>query len=284
MAAFSTAYPVAIHVLPLHALKGVLDSGALLAKAGLQHNRQRVTTRSVDQALGFGHMVHFYLPRHPADWGSLPILAAQLGPSLVAPFPHVAVSLTTSALADEECTLCLWNIAISRPKVKNVCQGGNWARGTSPARIEAVWRSFARTKPPVEAARGYWNPGFLVPTVKESQIGSSLRLLRRAPRQSPELLLRGPVALTRLRRLHVFSEEDAECVRVLAGGPAVELNSVAGYDPRCAETTAWRRQIKAYFNGDVPYPEGLDPDRIRPSRVDSPMPLMVVNDDEEPGG
>jgi hypothetical protein len=281
MAAFSTAYPVAVHVLPLHALKGVLDSGALLAKAGLQQNRQRVTTRSVDQALGFGDMVHFYLPRHPADWGALPILAAQLRPSLIAPFPHVALSLTTSELTDEECTLCMWNIAISRPKVEGVCQGGNWARGTSAASIEAVWRHFARTKPPVETARGHWNPGFLVPTVKESQIGPSLRLLRRAPRQSPELLLRGPVALTRLRRLHVFSEEDAECVRVLTGGPEVELNSVSGYDSTCSETNAWRRQIKAYFSGGAPYPRDLDPDRIRPSRVDSPIPL---NDDEEPGG
>lgn len=126
MASFSGKYPVAVHVLPLTALKQVLARGGLLAKSEIPVCQQRRTTRGVDVALGFTDVVHCYLSARPENWLTLPILAAQLGPSCDPPFPHVALTLPTSSLTDDECTICLWNIAVSRPQVKDHCRGGNW--------------------------------------------------------------------------------------------------------------------------------------------------------------
>ena len=118
MASFSARYPRAVHILPLHALKSIWRSGALLSKASLESDQTaavRPTTSGVDEALGFQHEVHFYLLGYAQPWEVAPILAAQLGPSSAAPFPHVALECPTAALSDGSCIVCLWNIAVSRP-------------------------------------------------------------------------------------------------------------------------------------------------------------------------
>lgn len=264
VASFSAEYPVAIHVAPLHAVKGILARGAILAKSDLDPERQRITTRGIDEALGFRHFVHLYVPRRPSEWWSLPILAAQLGPSPVAPFPHVAISLATSSLADDECTLCLWNVAVSRPAVTGVCRGGNWTRGTAPHRIVEVWRRFAANKPSTAVSRGFWNEGSSVPTLRGDQIRDHLGLLRLAPRRTPELLLRGPIPLSRAINLSVFAAEDLECVRRLGPTIPVKLQRLEGYDSSHSQTAEWRRRIEEYFTADLPYPATLDFDRVRP--------------------
>lgn len=193
----------------------------------------------------------------------LPILGAQLGPSSQAAFPHVALSLPTASLTDDECTVCVWNVAVSRPSVDGICQGGNWTRGTSPKRIAEVWEAFRRTDPSLRRARGYWNGGILVPTLRGAQIGENLSLLSLA-RRGPELLIRAPVPLNQLAALHVFSEEDADSVHRVAPELAVELHSFPDYDSTGVETTRSRVRIDAYFNGVASYPGDLEFDRIRP--------------------
>jgi hypothetical protein len=210
VASFSSRYPVAVHVIPLQALKGVIAGGALLAKRHIPACQQRRTTRRIDSALGFTGVVHFYLSASPESWSAIPILAAQLGPSRDPPFPHVALALATQALTDDECTICLWNIAVSRPQTTGY-RGGNWTRGTSPERIADVWKRFRATKPSLRVARGHWNAA-LVPTLEGHQIASNLSLLSRAAGGCPELLLRAPVSLAGRARVCVFSKEDADLV------------------------------------------------------------------------
>ena len=86
MASFSARYPRAVHILPLHALKSIWRSGALLSKASLESDQTaavRPTTSGVDEALGFQHKVYFYLLGYAQPWEVAPILAAQLGPRAV---------------------------------------------------------------------------------------------------------------------------------------------------------------------------------------------------------
>jgi hypothetical protein len=247
MASFSSKYPVAVHVLPLPALKQVLARGALLAKSEIPVCQQRRSTRGVDSALGFTGVVHLYLSAFPENGSALPILAAQIGPSRDPPFPHVVLALPTRTLTDDECAICLWNIAVSRPRVANLCEGGNWARGTAPERIAEVWQRFRATQPALEAARGHWNGAALVPTLEGRQIANNLPLLSRAAGRSPELLLRAPVSLGRDARLCVFSKEDAACVDRLGPGLPMELHAWPEYDAGCPDTAAWRHRIDAYL-------------------------------------
>jgi hypothetical protein len=156
----------------------------------------RATTSRTDVALGLCDYVHFYLCRPRTKWIELPILEAQLlGRRTAAPFPHLVLETSTRELTDGECTLCLWNAAVSRPAVKGYCRGGNWTRGTAPDRIIEVWRRFRETGPDASRARGYWNGGIQVPTLCGRQIRRALPLLPRAPRGIPELPLNSPVSL-----------------------------------------------------------------------------------------
>lgn len=97
MASFSTTHPFAYHAFPLTAARSIWSRGALLGKDDLGPAGQaRRIVAATDRRLGFSRFVHFYLdPRRttPAD---LPILGAQLQP------------------ADEACTICNWNIPVSR--------------------------------------------------------------------------------------------------------------------------------------------------------------------------
>ena len=81
MASFSEEYPRALHVLPLHALKSVLEDRALLAKSVLLNSRRlaaRATTSRTDIELGLREYVHFYLCRRSTQWADVPIIEAQM--------------------------------------------------------------------------------------------------------------------------------------------------------------------------------------------------------------
>ena len=91
--------------------------------------------------------MHFYLLKSSSRWEDIPILQAQLLDGRGGPFPHAALEIQTDGLDDQDCTLCFWNSAVSRPKVPGDCEGGNWTRGTDPARILEVWRLFREQRP-----------------------------------------------------------------------------------------------------------------------------------------
>lgn len=262
LASFSRLYPLAFHVAPLHALKGIWARRALLSKGDA--GRARPTTERIDRALGMDGFVHFYLAKSPERVFELPILMAQLRPSTRPPFPHVVLELPTAALSDSESVICNWNLAVSRPRTAEV-KGGNWARGTNPERIAAVWRSLRASNPPCTKARGYFNDPYLVPTLLGRQICNDLALLRRAPRGMPELLLRAPVHLSRCSRLLVFSPRDFTAVQLLGElllpGADYQYPGYAG-DLVPAET---RRKIEGYFasRGDTKPPD-FNFDAVRP--------------------
>src|SRR5689334_20308951 len=155
MASFSSQFPWAYHVFPLHAARGVWANG-LLSKATLQAQGlglRRQTTHAVDIALGFGGMIHFYLPELPTvDVRTLPILRAQIGEAAAPPFPHVVLVISTKPLRDDDCTICNFNIAVSRPAYDGV-RGGNHARGMAPENILAHWQGFRRDNPSAERRR-----------------------------------------------------------------------------------------------------------------------------------
>lgn len=218
MASFSDTHPFAYHVFPLTAARGIWRRGALLGKQDLAGiGQMRRTTRDVDIALGFAEFVHFYLPKGHAKWTTLPILQAQLGPAKKPPVPHALLIIPTSSWDDVDCTICNWNIAVSRPKVEGMCRGGNWTRGTRPSRIVEVWDAFRRLEPALERARGFWC-GPRVPVIPGDRIGTNLPLLRK--HRIPELLLRSPVRLPSGAMIHVFSEADEKSLATLGPAPA----------------------------------------------------------------
>jgi hypothetical protein len=194
-------------------------------------DRARPTTRDVDRALGLPDFVHFYLARGADAVTKLPILRAQLGPSDRSAVPHGLVEIATADLDDAECLVCNWNLAVSRPGVPGMCRGGNWTRGTDPDRIADVWRAFRKSSPSVDLARGLWKPGVLVPVLAGAEISHNLRFLRRAPSGLPELLLRPPVPMHRVRRVLAFSERDRSLLSEtpLAGLVPIEFRSFTGY-------------------------------------------------------
>lgn len=263
MASYSELYPIAFHVVPLHALKGVWARQALLSKAD-DGTLARPTTAQIDRALGVEAVVHFYLAGSAERVLELPILQAQLSASTRSPFPHAALELPTAPLSDAESLICNWNLAVSRPGTDEV-KGGNWTRGTDPDRIAAVWRSFRSSNPPLFRARGYFNEPYLVPTLSGLQIRFNLALLRKAPRQMPELLLRSPVDLSRCSRLLVFSRRDLTTIQLLGPLPLpVAEYRFPGYEGGLVSPDT-RRRIEAFFTSPqrTKTPE-LDFDAVRP--------------------
>jgi len=254
-------------MLPLHALKGVLEERALLAKRDLIRRPTaavRATTSLTDAALGLSDYVHFYLLGQGSPWECVPILATQLLNGREAPFPHVALEMPTSSLEDADCTLCHWNIAVSRPGVPGACQGGNWTRGTNPKRILEVWRAFRRAGPNEEKARGYWNDPIQVPTLRGSQIAQGLRRLGRAASGIPELLLHAPVRVDDRFTLWAFSDDDMNAVATLQSawhGIRVRRCVMDGYESQAADTQIWRARIDSYFARRGEFPAALDFDR-----------------------
>lgn len=255
MASFAHEYPRAYHVFPLMAARGIFAAGALLSKARFgPDGLARQTTRDIDRALGFHDFVHLYLPRRGARFEDLPILRAQLASARRAAVPHAAVVMDTTALRDEDCTLCNWNIAVGRPGVEGVCKGGNWARGTRPSRVLEVWDAFRATKPSLERARGFW-AGPRVPIIPGTEVREHWPLMKR--HGIPELLLRSRVELGVATRIHVFSDADAESLHVLDPPPSVvvEKSPFDGYptngDPLEVCT---RRALDAFLAGRGPVP------------------------------
>lgn len=225
MARFSDAYPYAYHAFPLHAARSIWRSGELLSKA--QSPIRRASTGNVDQLLGFADYVHLYLPRRDTRAQDLPIVRTQLKPSKVPPFPHAVLRLDTTELSDEQCTICCWNIAVSRPKAGGL-RGGNWTRGTRGSRIRDHWRTFRAESPVLKRARGYWHAPFEVPVLKGQEIANNLSLLKTA--RCPELLLRSPLSLGDGMDLLVFSVRDRELLEILEDGPDLEVSLLSFSD------------------------------------------------------
>ncbi|RZO66324.1 MAG: hypothetical protein EVA89_00485 [Sandaracinaceae bacterium] len=264
MASFSDEFPFAFHVFPLTAARGILSTRALLSKAALGgRGEARRTTRDVDRVLGFADFVHFYLPSGSARFEDLPILGAQLAPAKRPPVPHAVVVIDTARFDDAECTVCNWNIAVSRPGVPGECKGGNWTRGTRPERIAEVWDAFRASRPSVKRARGFWGEP-RVPILSGEKLAEHWRLMR-GKRRSRELLLRGRVDLGAAATIHAFSDADRRSLMHVEGigGVRIERSEFDGYtqapDPLDPDV---RAALDAHLAGDGPMP-ALDFDARR---------------------
>lgn len=265
MASFSTTHPFAYHTFPLVAARSIWSKGALLGKADLGGAGQaRRTTAGTDHRLGFANFVHFYLPRSGTTPASLPILGAQLQPALEPACPHVLLVVPTAALADADCTLCNWNIAVSRPGVPGVAKGGNWTRGTNPERIAEVWRAFRAINPDSRTARGFWGEPE-VPVLAGPQIAGNLALLGRAPQKTPELLLHSPARIFAGATILAFSHADLASLQRLGpppDGATLSLGDFPGYDPDGDPLGSRRQALDDYLTGHAERPS-IDFDAIR---------------------
>ena len=266
MASFSDEYPFAYHAFPLPRAKPIWSDGRLRPKRNLGGGDARRTTRAVDEMLGFDGFVHFYLPRRGTPVQQLPIVSAQMSPARSPPTPHAVVRLPTAEVEDASCTICCWNIAVSRPKSETAgVKGGNWSRGTRAERIAEVWDAFRQDQPDIPRARGFWHDGLKVPVLAGPQIATNLKLLRK-PRRGPELLFKGDVPLSTSMTILVFSDDDEELVRRLGdppGGAAVERGALPGYGRDYHPRQADLEGIGAYFEGTGPRPL-IDFDSVRP--------------------
>jgi len=265
MASFSTTHPFAYHTFPLTAARSLWSSGTLLGKADLGGAVQaRRTSAGTDHRLGFSHFVHLYLPRRGASPASLPILGAQLQPALEPACPHALLVVPTAGLADADCSLCNWNIAVSRPGVPGVAHGGNWTRGTNPNRIAEVWRAFRATSPDPVMARGFWGDPE-VPILAGDQIAGNLRLLSRAPQKTPELLLRSPARVFAGATILAFSRADLTSLQSLGpppDGATLSFAELPGYDPEDDPLGPRRLALDAFLAGQGDRPN-IDFDAIR---------------------
>jgi len=268
MASFSAAFPNAIHVFPLTAARNIFAAAALLSKRRLgESGVARRTTKDVDRALGFDDFVHFYLARSEARPSDLPILRAQLAPASLPAVPHAAVVLDTSRLGDGDCAVCNWNIAVGRPKVDEVCNGGNWSRGTSADRIAEVWDQFRESGPSTERARGFWC-GPRVPILRGERLSTHWRLMRKA--KFPELLLLERLPLTSAVRVVAFHQADERSLQRLDLPPGVRLGrcQFEGYSSAPdALDPAQRGALDAYLSNEGPKPSlDFDGRRSRPRK------------------
>lgn len=266
MASFSQTHPFAYHTFPLTAARSIWTAGALLGKDDQGPAGQaRRTVAATDRRLGFSRFVHFYLPRGGARPEALPILGAQLAPARERACPHALLVVSTAHLADADCTLCNWNIAVSRPGVVDVAKGGNWTRGTDPERIAEVWEKFRATNPDPEKARGFWGEP-AVPVLTGPQIAVNLRLLARAPQKTPELLLRSPARVFAGATILAFSRADLSSLQLLGpppGGATLKLGEFSGYDPDGDPLGPDRRDLDDYLAGRRTERPAIDFDAIR---------------------
>jgi len=170
----------------------------------------------------------------------------------------------TAGLADADCSLCNWNIAVSRPGVPGVAHGGNWTRGTNPNRIAEVWRAFRATSPDPVMARGFWGDPE-VPILAGDQIAGNLRLLSRAPQKTPELLLRSPARVFAGATILAFSRADLTSLQSLGpppDGATLSLAELPGYDPEDDPLGPRRLALDAFLAGQGDRPN-IDFDAIR---------------------
>ena len=197
---------------------------------------------------------------------NLPILATQMGPGNAHPFPHVVLSVQTSALSDDDCTLCCWNIAVSRPQTHTV-RGGNWARGTAPERIREIWDEFRAETPVPARTRGTWMAPFSVPVIPPGRFLEFKTAVRSAPNQTPELLLPSPFTPANETSLLVFSDWDIRSLELLGEPPTglkLERRHFPGYSDISGDPAAdVRAQIEHYFRTEGLSPPSLDFDTRR---------------------
>lgn len=277
MASFTRTHRFAYHVVPLQALRPIWESKVLLSKANPRRSisLKRRTTASVDAALGFERFVHFYLPKGGTiDFSKLSILSAQIGESVVPAFPHVVLVVDTGHLADQDCTVCNFNIAVSRPAYKGVGDkgvgGGNHSRGTSPEKIRDHWRGFRAGSPkPVRLRYGEWVDGLEVPVLSSEVIARSPQHVGHGTKKKvAELLIRDQYDLNEADRFYCFSEFDLKSVARMPDPPPIELAASRPFEWYAREdrvTPEDRRAIEQYLTGRTPdFPAHLDCDRIRP--------------------
>jgi len=266
MASFSTTHPFAYHAFPLTAARSIWTRGALLGKDDLGPAGQaRRTVAATDRRLGFSKYVHFYLAPRRSTPADLPILGAQLQPAQEPACPHALLVVPTAALADEACTICNWNIAVSRPEVTGHCRGGNWTRGTNPERIADIWQKFRATNPDPVKARGLFGEP-AVPVLTGPQIAAHLRLLGRAPQKTPELLLRSPARIFAGATILAFSHADLASLQLLGptpDGATLTLAEFPGYDPTGDSLGPRRRHLDDYLAGHRDDAPPIDFDAIR---------------------
>jgi hypothetical protein len=266
MASFSQTHPFAYHAFPLTAARSIWSSGALLGKDDLgPAARARRTTGAVDRLLGFSKFVHLYLPPRGATPATLPILGAQLQPAQTAACPHALLVVPTTGLADEDCVICNWNIAVSRPGVPGGKKGGNWNRTTNPALIAEQWRVFRALGPDAKRARGFWGEP-LVPVLTGSQITANPRLVGRDPKRPPELLLRSPTRIFAGATILAFSRADLASLQLLGPPPAgatLALAEFPDYDPDGDPLGPLRRHLDDFLAGRRDDAPSIDFDAVR---------------------
>ena len=270
MASFSARFRYAYHVIPLHALKSIWQKRALLSKAemGKDGGVRRSTTARVDELLGFSDFVHFYLPRQTQlDFSGLRILHAQMGESTEPAFPHLVMVVDTIDLKDEDCTICNFNIAVSRPAYPGV-PGGNHARGMAAEKILEHWKRFRASDPSeTQMRRSFWHEGLLVPVLTGKQITARPGSVGVASGM-PELLIGRQYAIRPNDSFFLFSNFDHDTVQMLPGVWPAESTASATFDwyasgDRVAKDV--RLGIEAYFkNANATFPAHLDFDRVRP--------------------
>lgn len=271
MASFTKTHRFAYHVVPLHALKPVWESKALLSKRHAQRkiSLSRRTTAAIDAALGFEDYVHFYLPKgQTLDFSKLSILSAQIGESLAPAFPHVVLVIDTSRLTDHACTVCNFNVAVSRPSYGEV-KPGNHARGTSAEKILKHWHGFRAGSPDaVQLRYGEWVDGLEVPVLTSESIAQNPQFVGMGSKSKVvELLIRNQYDLHEDDRFYCFSAFDLNSVSVMPASPQLKLapsNPFLWYASEDRVAPKDRRAIEQYFAGTATgIPSNVDCDRIR---------------------
>ena len=147
-----------------------------------------------------------------------------------------------------------------------MAQGGNWTRGTNPERIAEVWRAFRASNPDPEKARGFWAEPE-VPILAGTQIAANLRLLKRAPQKTPELLLSSPARVFHGATILAFSHADLASLQLLGPPPdsaTLTLAEFPGYDPNGDPLPPRRRgELDAFLAGHRTERPNIDFDAIR---------------------
>lgn len=274
-------FPFAFHVIPLHLVKPIWESKTLLSKADFQeagHNIQRTTTAEKDRLLGFDRFVHFYLPKcRNIEFSALPILETQLKQKAAEAIPHVALEVSSSEFRDRDCTICNFNIALSKPKYEGGLGYGMHNRNASAESVLRHWRGFRASNPSRQSLRrSFWHDGLEVPVIAGSRIaiapiavgaGMSTRVTAAGNRiKIVELLLHSPYKIPNNARLHVFSEIDARLLRNFFPDLPFQMRDDAGFEwYREADRVSpnVRLAIEEYSSSDGGAPPELDFDPIR---------------------
>ena len=274
MASFTGTHRYAYHVFPLQALKPIREDKALFSKANDKRkvSLKRNTSAAVDAALGFEDFVHFYLPKGEAiHFSKLSILGAQLNESEDRAFPHIALVVDTANLEDRDCTVCNFNIAVSRLSYTGV-KGGNHARGKSAEKIKSHWRGFREENPELQRRRySQWVEGFEVPILTGSEITRNPQWVGFGTKVA-ELLIRGQYNLHEADRFYCFSRYDLQSVAMMPGHPRVDLalshsHSLGWYSEQDRVAPEDRKSIEQYFaDPNAVFPSELDCHRIRRTR------------------